>query len=201
MSVTDSIVREFFELRGFAVRQVRKHVGPGAAEEGPDFLVWNPEPQEASPGKPLPFDLTAERVGEIAAAVVGVDSHHTDAVGPARVARSKRLRALAAATTGWRPPRALGLKPLRLLVVPALPREPAARAAALEGLRRLGLDGALPFGRILEDLIRRALPNRHYAKSETLQLLRLLKLHGFLTDSQLTFFGGKPRRSASPRRD
>ena len=51
-AVSETIVREYFELHGFLVRQDRKHLPRGKQEgDGIDFFVWNPQPQaqEAPP--------------------------------------------------------------------------------------------------------------------------------------------------------
>lgn len=56
-AVSESIVREYFELHGFFVRQQRKYVAPTRKEdEEIDFFVLNPQPR-AGDG-PLPFVIT-----------------------------------------------------------------------------------------------------------------------------------------------
>ncbi len=55
-AVSETIVREYFELHGFLLRQYRKHVAPAGREDDEiDFLGINPAPQEHSQG--LPFVL------------------------------------------------------------------------------------------------------------------------------------------------
>ena len=41
-SVNDQIIREFFELQGFLVRQIRKHVSMPDEVEESDFWIWHP---------------------------------------------------------------------------------------------------------------------------------------------------------------
>ncbi len=53
MAVSETIVREFFELHGFFVRQNRKHIAPKREDDEIDFYVHNPSgPAE---GQEVPF--------------------------------------------------------------------------------------------------------------------------------------------------
>ena len=57
--VSETIVREYFELHGFFVRQQRKYIAPTRREdEEIDFFVLNP--RHVAAGQPLPFVLTSE---------------------------------------------------------------------------------------------------------------------------------------------
>ena len=52
--VSETIVREYFELNGFFVRQQRKYVPhPRSVDEVADFFVINPEPQPAPNAAPI----------------------------------------------------------------------------------------------------------------------------------------------------
>ena len=58
-AVSETIVREYFELHGFFVRQQRKYIAPTRREdEEIDFFVLNP--RHVAAGQPLPFVLTSE---------------------------------------------------------------------------------------------------------------------------------------------
>ena len=58
-AVSETIVREYFELHGFFVRQQRKYIAPTRREdEEIDFFVLNP--RHVAAGQPLPFVLTCE---------------------------------------------------------------------------------------------------------------------------------------------
>ena len=60
-AVSETIVREYFELHGFLVRQPRKHIVRTQREEdGADLLVLNPLPRPSAEG--LPFVLTSEHL-------------------------------------------------------------------------------------------------------------------------------------------
>ena len=68
----DSLVREYFEMNGFFVRQSRKYAVQSrrkrADEEG-DLLVINPSPLR---GAEAPFQLFSSDLPKIGAAVVAV---------------------------------------------------------------------------------------------------------------------------------
>src|SRR5712672_726524 len=57
-SVSETIVREYFELHEFLVRQTRKHIRQtrSAEDDDIDFFVLNPHPQT---GSVLPFILAS----------------------------------------------------------------------------------------------------------------------------------------------
>jgi len=60
-AVSESIVREYFELNGFLVRQFRKYVAPAVRDDDDiDFLVLNPEPHPRT-GE-FPFLLTSPEI-------------------------------------------------------------------------------------------------------------------------------------------
>ena len=55
-AVSETIVREYFELHGFFVRQQRKYVAPSKREDDDiDFFVMNPRYEIST--EPLPFIL------------------------------------------------------------------------------------------------------------------------------------------------
>jgi hypothetical protein len=68
-------------------------------------------------------------------------------------------------------------------------------------LKERGVDGVISFRMILRDIIDRIETNRNYRKSDTLQLLRILKTYDFLKEPQLDLLPERPvagaRRPAS----
>ena len=72
MAVSESIVREYFELHGFLVRQQRKFTGQTrrADDDDIDFFVLNPRPQ--APAAALPFVLASAELPFIERAIVVV---------------------------------------------------------------------------------------------------------------------------------
>ena len=77
MAVSESFVREFFELHGFLVHQRRKYVAPAARDdEEIDFFVQNPQPVQAEAA--LPFVLAADDLARLDRAIVVVKGRHTE---------------------------------------------------------------------------------------------------------------------------
>lgn len=197
MSVSESIVREFFELHGFLVHQRRKFVAPFARdEEEIDFLVFNP--QVAPAARPQPFVLGAEDIAGIERAIVVVKGWHTETFSSARLASTPEIfrfvepavceqaRAFFGGATAI----------TKLLIVPALPQSDEARDQSLELIRAKGVDAVMPFRTLLADLIGRTEVNRNYQKSDLLQIIRVLKNYEFLREPQMELFKakrGKPR--------
>jgi len=194
-SVSESIVREFFELHGFLVRQPRKHLHRSSREQDEaDFLVVNPQPASA-PAAPA-FILEPEDLPALARALVVVKGYHTDTFGPGRLTQRPKIFRFVSDSVVRQATRELGDGPplTRILVVPALPQAQDARRRSIEVMRANGVDATISFPTILADLFRRVEVNRDYQKSDLLQILRILKNYGLLRDPQLELF--KPSRGA-----
>lgn len=191
--VSEALVREFFEGQGFLVRQHRKFVAPAAAEEEEaDFFVLNPRP--APGGEPLPFVLSTGDLTAVTAAVVAVKAWHTETFSAALLAQEPAVVRFADAAVHARSLRAFAFAgpALKILVVPSLPRARPAREQSLAALRAAGVEAVLLFRAVLADLVERVEPNRNYARSDVLQLLRILKQYDLLKEPQLELF--RPRR-------
>lgn len=201
-AVSESIVREFFELHGFLVRQHRKHVGQTRADEEDDidFFVLNPHAQ-ARDGE-VPFVLASSDLPWIERAIVVVKGWHTETFSQARLTHSPEIFRFVEAKVFRQALRAFGQEGtvLKLLVVPALPQDRQAREQSVALLRSKGVDAVIPFRTMLTDLINETAVNRNYQKSDLLQLIRILKNYDFFREPQLELF--KTRRSKTkPRRD
>jgi hypothetical protein len=202
MAVSETIVREFFELHGFLVRQCRKYVAPNARDEEIDFLVLNPQPAAGAGTAPLPFVPDLGDLPRIASAVVVVRGWHTETFSPARLAGAPELFRFVEPATFQQAVRAFGggRTPAKILVVPALPQTEDLRQQSIALLRAKGVDAVIPFRTLLAGLIEHVEPNRNYQKSDLLQTLRVLKNYDFFREPQLDLF--KPRRRrARPARD
>lgn len=192
-AVNETIVREFFELHGFLVRQLRKHVGK--EDEGVDFLVLNPKPVA---GDPLPFELGDRDVPRIERAIVTVRGWHTETFGPGLLANAPELFRFVEPESLKEVHKTFGEGPAatRLVVIPSLTQSRDARGATVDRLRSGGIDAVITFRTLLASLIERVEVNRNYAKSDLLQLLRILKNYDLLREPQMELFRG----SRSPRR-
>jgi len=78
-AVSETIVREYFELHGFLVRQHRKFIARNRKaddEDDIDFFVLNPQPQP----RPVefPFVLTSVELAFVNRAIVVVKGWHTE---------------------------------------------------------------------------------------------------------------------------
>ncbi len=195
-AVSETIVREFFELHGFLVQQRRKYITPTrrGVEEDVDFLVYNPHPRQLKPDEQLPFVLGSEDVERLSRAVVVVKGWHTETFGPGVLASSPEIFRFVHAAVFKEAARALGAEGAlaRILVVPGLPQSAEPRQKSIELLRSKGIDAVIPFRTMLAALIDRVEVNRNYQKSDLLQIIRILKNYDFVKGPQLDLF--KPRR-------
>jgi hypothetical protein len=200
-AVNETIVREYFELNGFLVRQFRKYVAPaGREDEDIDFLILNPQPQPITTGRP--FVLSSPDLRSIERAVVVLKAWHTDVFTPALLNNTpeffrflqKKTFQQATASFGK------GVPLLKILALPALPQDQQARDQSIAILRGQGLDAAISFRTMLADLVSQTEPNRNYQKSDLLQLIRILKNYDFFKEQQLDLFRGKrkTRKPAKP---
>jgi hypothetical protein len=192
-SVSQGIVREYFELQEFLVLQVRKYIAPAVREdEEVDFLILNPNP--GPPAESLPFVLGPDEVRHVRRAVVVIKAWHTEVFSPAfltntpEIFRFMEKKSYQRALKSFAQADAL----LKILVVSALPEDPAARKESTQILRNKGVDAVISFQTMLAELVRRVQPNRNYENSDLLQTLRVLKNYDFLKDPQLELF--KPKR-------
>jgi len=188
-AVSETIVREYFELHGFLARQERKYVARGRQEkDGIDFFVWNPQPRPRP--LPLPFLLNSEDLPGITRALVVVRGWHTESFGPGLLENSPEMFRFVEPAVFEQAARSFGAEgiPLKILVVPSLAQTAAARAQSIKLLREKGVDAVIPFRTMLADLITRTEVNRNYDKSDLLQIIRVLKNYGLLKDAQMELF-------------
>ncbi len=202
MEVSQDIIREFFELHGFLVQQRRKYVAPNAREEEEiDFLVLNTQPMSPEPAEPRPFVLASSDLRRVECAAVAIRAWHTETFGANRLTNKPELFRFVEPAVFEAAARALGedRRPLKILVIPALPQGEAAKAGSIAVLRSHGIDAVIPFRTALADLIAHVEPNRNYQKSELLQTLRILKNYDFFRSPQLELFRPRRARRSSPR--
>ena len=195
-AVSETIVREYFELHEFLVRQHRKYVGQTRREEDDDidFFVLNPHAQ-ASQGD-APFELTSADLPFIERAIVVVKGWHTETFSSARLASTPEIFRFVEPKVFEQAARAFGKDgtPMKVLVVPTLPQGAQAREESITMLRSKGIDAVIPFRTMLADLVRETETNRNYQKSDLLQIIRILKKYQFLREPQLELFKAKRRR-------
>ncbi len=192
-AVSETIVREYFDLHEFLVRQHRKHVAQTKREEDDiDFFVLNPRAigREGNP----PFVLTSADLKHVQRAIVVVKGWHTETFSSARLENTPEIFRFVGTKVFQKAARVFGdhAAPLKILVVPALPQNPEEHAKSISLLQAKGIDAVIPFRTMLADLVTQTEPNRNYQKSDLLQTIRILKHYDFLREPQLELF--KPRR-------
>ncbi len=199
-AINQDIVREYFEMHCFLVRQDRKFVMRGKAEDdGIDFFVWNPKARQAS-GE-LPFVLGSEDMGSIDRALVVVRGWHTETFSAAVLENSPEIFRFVTPSVLKQAVQSFGLDaaPIKILVVPALPTGAQAREESIKKLREKGIDAVIPFRTILAELIAHIETNRNYDKSDVLQVIRVLKNYKFFKEPQMELF--KATRTRRKKKD
>lgn len=192
-SVSEAIVREYFELHEFLVRQHRKYIAQTKREEDDiDFFVLNPRPQRRE--SQLPFVMESGDLPLIERAIVAVKGWHTETFSSARIASTPELFRFVGTRVFEQAARVFGENALtlKILVIPALPHGEQSRAESISLLRAKGIDAVIPFRNILADLVSKIQVNRNYQKSDLLQMVRILKNYDFFKEPQLELF--KPKR-------
>ena len=199
-AVSETIVREFFELREFLVRQHRKYIGQTRRLEDDDidFFVLNPHPQPHQGA--LPFVLGSTDLPFVERAIVVVKGWHTETFSSAVLTHAPEIFRFVQPKVFQQAARAFGTEGtlLKILVVPALPQAPAARDESIALLRSKGIDAVIPFRTMLADLVSETEINRNYQKSDLLQIIRILKNYDFFKDPQMELF--KSRRTGRGKR-
>jgi hypothetical protein len=87
--------------------------------------------------------------------------------------------------------------PTKVLVLPSLPTAEPFRSQSVELLKSRGVDAIISFRAMLLDLLEKIEINQNYTKSDTLQVMRILKNYDLLKDTQLDMF---PDRGITNRR-
>jgi hypothetical protein len=205
-AIDEGIVREYFEQNGFLVRQARKYqlrARRGAAEEEIDLIVYNPAWQRGA-RKP-DFFLFSNELSYVHRAIVAVKGWHTGVFSPAMLKSSPEIfsfleQNVLKEASRFFPPDTddeAGGAVTKILVLPSLPTAEPFRTQSVDLLKARGVDAIISFRAMLLDLLDKIEVNQNYNKSDTLQVMRLLKNYDLLKDTQLDLL---PERPAAPRR-
>ena len=190
-SMNETVVREYFETMGFAVRHLRKYQVPARgrlpAREEADFLVVNPRVTDAKLSKTVLWGR--KELGQVRKAVVGVRGWHTERFSPAVLRKSPEIFRFASKETAAGLKRELGSGTVaRILCLSSLPASRPLREDTLKLCTEMGVNGVLIYPAMLLELIRHVDVNRNYEKSDLLQILRMLKTYDLLKDTQMELF-------------
>lgn len=205
-AIDEGIVREYFEQSGFLVRQARKYQVSArrkAAEEEIDLIVYNPAWQRDA-RKP-DFFLFSNELPYVHKAIVSVKGWHTGVFSPAMLKGSPEVFGFlqqsvlkeAARLFPAEAPDGEGAGLIKILVLPSLPTTEPYRSQSVELLKANGVDAIISFRAMLLDLLDKIEPNQNYTKSDTLQVMRILKNYDLLKDPQLDLPAPGARRARS----
>jgi hypothetical protein len=208
-AIDEGIVREYFEQNGFFVRQARKYQVQArrkVGEEEIDLMVYNPLWQRGA-RKP-DFFLFSTELPYVHRAVVAVKGWHTGVFTPATLRSSPEIFRFLAENVLKEVSRLFTADPVgedataftKILVLPSLPTAEPFRSQSVELLKARGVDAIVSFRAMLLDLLDKVEINQNYSKSDTLQVMRILKNYDLLKDSQLDLPGTRemPQRRTRP---
>ncbi|MDD2764300.1 MAG: hypothetical protein PHE83_10040 [Opitutaceae bacterium] len=206
-AIDEGIVREYFEQNGFLVRQARKYqvqTRRKTSDEEVDLLVYNPAHQRGA-RKP-DFFLFSTELPFIHRAIVVVKGWHTTGhFTPATLKGSPEIFTFLEENVVQEAKRSFPVDPdepgnhpdiTKILVLPGLPTAEPSRAQSVQMLKERGVDAIISFRTMLLDIIDKIETNRNYRKSDTLQLLRILKIYDFLKEPQLDLLPESASRKA-----
>jgi len=207
-AIDEVIVREYFEQNGFLVRQARKYQVQARRKTGAeeiDLMVFNPAWRRGA-RKP-DFFLFSNELPYVQKAIVAVKGWHTGVFTPAMLKSSPEIfgfleeNVLKDVTQFFpadshSPDEEAGAV-TKILVLPSLPTAEPFRSQSVALLKARGVDAIISFRAMLLDLLEKIEINQNYSKSDTLQVMRILKNYDLIKDVQLDIF---PERAAAPRR-
>ena len=205
-AIDEGIVREYFEQNGFLVRQARKYQVQArrkVGEEEIDLIVFNPTWQRGA-RKP-DFFLFSNELPFVHKAIVAVKGWHTGVFTPTMLKSSPEIFAFleqnvlkeAARFFPADTPDDPGGTLTKILVLPSLPTAEPFRSQSVELLKARGVDAIISFRAMLLDILDKIETNQNYTKSDTLQVMRILKNYDLLKEAQLDLLSdrGAPRRA------
>ena len=201
----ENIVREYFELNGFFVRQLRKYQVQSRkkrSDEQIDMIIYNPRASSEQHSDDFEsdfgFQIFSNEIKKIYKALVVVKAWHSSRFTPAILKSETKIfdflkkDVLAKANEYFNFNEAeLNNESSiikKILIIPSLPNSEPHRSESILLLKEQGIDGIISFSTILEGLISNIEINHSYQKSDLLQLLRILKIYDMIKEPQLTFF-------------
>lgn len=207
-AIDEGIVREYFEQNGFLVRQVRKYQAQARRKTGDeevDLVVYNPA--YARNSRKPDFFLFASELACIHRAIVVVKGWHTGRFLPNMLKSSPEIfrfleENVIKEVTRFFPVDAEepgnAADVTKILVLPSLPTAEPFRSQSVAMLKEHGVDAIISFRSMLLDIIDSVEINKSYGKSDTLQVIRILKNYDLLQDAQLDLLAERAIPHKSP---
>ena len=190
--IDENIVREYFEINGFLVRQFYKYQVQSRkkrADEEIDLVVYNPNCSDAGQND-IGFVLSAQDISKIRQAVVSVKGWHTSTFSAAILNSSDEIfkflqkNALKRVESMFQQ----GGKVFKILAIPSLPKNRSERQKSVNLLKSKGVDGILTYPHMLRNIADSIEVNNNYVKSDLLQTIRILKNYYMLRLPQMELF-------------
>jgi len=194
----ENIVRQYFELNGFGVRQLcvravcsrRK-----AMDQIIRLLIYKPSAPMSAAGSD--FQLFSADMASIRRAIVVLHSWQHTSVTPAILKNGARLLDLLKKEVLNRTDDVFAVNEAlfedaaayqKIVVLPRLPMTDPERSQCIALFKEQGVDGVIAFSTILEDLLRHVEVNHNYHQSELLQFVRVLKMYDMVQAPQMQLF-------------
>lgn len=195
--VDERIVREYFEMNGFLVRQLRKYQVQSRAkrsDEEIDLLIFNPTAKQD--GRKPGFILFSNELPLIQRGVVFIKPWHSQRFTPGTLRASadifkfleKDVLKSASELFAIKDEQVdkMGVEQFwKILVLPGLPTHEPHKSQSMQLLQEAGCDAIISFRSILQDIVGKIEINHNYQKSELLQILRLLKNYDMVKSPQM----------------
>ncbi|MCH2036602.1 MAG: hypothetical protein MK120_06600, partial [Puniceicoccaceae bacterium] len=195
----ENIVREYFELNGFFVRQVPKYSIQSRKKSFNEVvaLLIN-KPDVIKEQTITNFQLFSADMESIQKAVVVVRSWYLSEFSPELLKSSSKLFNFLKKNVFnqseeyfskesfendkiWE---SISNSYSNIIVLPGLPSNDPHRSESIEILKANGIDGIITYSTVLESLLRQVQANIIYQKSDLLQLMRILKIYNMVKDPQ-----------------
>jgi len=201
--VDETIVREYFEMNGFLVRQLRKYAVQSRAkksEEEIDLMIYNPAWKKGA-GKPG-FILFSNQLERVRRAVVIVKGWHSQRFSPGTLRGSSDIFKFLEKDVLKQAEALFHIDDeqlgeldegsfMKILVMPGLPTHEPHKSQSIELLEKAGIDAIISFRSMLQDIVQKLEVNHNYQKSDLLQVLRILKNYDLIKSEQMELFGKK----------
>ena len=172
--VSKELVRIFFELNGFFVK------------EEAYLLVKR---IQSTRSRSSTFLLSPDNLNKVQQALVDVKGWHTEAFFPSVINSSPEIFTFLGEDSLKEAERFFETKNFKkIIVVSKLPNVRGTLKKSVAMLREKGIDHVIEFSVILNYLINEVKPNVNYVDSDLLQLIRIFKCHSFYRPPQLELF-------------
>ena len=197
-SFDEDVVREYFELNHFFVRQLQKHLVHSrrkTVESAVSMLVLNPSVSEEF--SQMNFQLFSVDMTTFRQALVVVHRWQHTRITPAILKSNARLadflkKELLKRLNVFLETEDESIEDIeafkKIAVVPGFPTADPYRGECITLFKDQGIDGVIAFSTILEDWLRHIEVNHSYHKSKLLQLVRVLKIYDMVQSPQMRLF-------------